>query len=314
LLAGCAIHPLPEDVTRETSYQIVQKIRCEAREALTNLSVQVLRKSDNPRTLALADRIAAGELTVTELFDNPVYRRDVDPKVHRHFNVFALSAVAWDFSFTGLEKNNNSANAGFRSLHGGTGTFTLGLKGGANFERQNERQVQFGDTFLELDDELNPEFCADAAAGRRNFVYPITGKIGLQELFDTFVVISSRDLDPNSPGGTKKFADVLSFKTTFTASADPKIVLSPGSSRSFRLVDASASVGAERTDTHKLTIAISMGRPVTSLADARRKTSPVRQSAAKAKQQALRNLDELKTDSFFATQRDILRRLDELQQ
>ena len=29
-LAGCAIHPLPDDVTRETTHSIVQKIRCEA--------------------------------------------------------------------------------------------------------------------------------------------------------------------------------------------------------------------------------------------------------------------------------------------
>jgi hypothetical protein len=34
LMAGCAIHPLPDDVTRETTHSIVQKIRCEAKRGI----------------------------------------------------------------------------------------------------------------------------------------------------------------------------------------------------------------------------------------------------------------------------------------
>jgi hypothetical protein len=34
LLAGCSMHPLPEDVTRKNTYDIVEKIRCEAAEGL----------------------------------------------------------------------------------------------------------------------------------------------------------------------------------------------------------------------------------------------------------------------------------------
>lgn len=33
VLAGCAIHPLPDDVTGVTTAQIVQQIRCETRDA-----------------------------------------------------------------------------------------------------------------------------------------------------------------------------------------------------------------------------------------------------------------------------------------
>src|SRR4051812_33466181 len=84
-LAGCAIHPLPQDVTWDTTYRIVQKIRCEARDALTALAVRGLRESTYPPTLALADRLEARELLVTDLFDNPKYRRDVDPRVHVNF-------------------------------------------------------------------------------------------------------------------------------------------------------------------------------------------------------------------------------------
>lgn len=34
LLVGCAIHPLPDDVSRKTTYDIVEKIRCEAKAAV----------------------------------------------------------------------------------------------------------------------------------------------------------------------------------------------------------------------------------------------------------------------------------------
>jgi hypothetical protein len=34
LLAGCAIHPLPDDVSRKSTYDIVEKIRCEAKAAV----------------------------------------------------------------------------------------------------------------------------------------------------------------------------------------------------------------------------------------------------------------------------------------
>jgi len=35
-LGGCATHPLPEDVTRKTTYDIVERIRCEAKEAVVD--------------------------------------------------------------------------------------------------------------------------------------------------------------------------------------------------------------------------------------------------------------------------------------
>jgi hypothetical protein len=33
-LTGCSIHPIPDDVSRKTTYVIVQKIRCEAKAAV----------------------------------------------------------------------------------------------------------------------------------------------------------------------------------------------------------------------------------------------------------------------------------------
>src|SRR5947209_1020231 len=89
-LAACAIHPLPEHVTGQPTYHIVQKIRCEAREALIDLALRALRESTNPRTLALADLYETqkdkDKVSIIDLFANPIYKRDVDPEVHKNFN------------------------------------------------------------------------------------------------------------------------------------------------------------------------------------------------------------------------------------
>src|SRR5258707_10005018 len=36
MLSGCAVHPLPEDVTRKSTLAIVKAIRCEAQQAIVN--------------------------------------------------------------------------------------------------------------------------------------------------------------------------------------------------------------------------------------------------------------------------------------
>src|ERR1043166_3471481 len=142
-LAGCSIHPLPEDVTRETTYRIVQKIRCEAREALTELSVAALRESRDAGTHDLAARVEAGHLQVTALFEDPRYHPYVDPNVGHIFRIFALSAVAFDFTFTITENNDSLANAKFR-MPFTSGLFTLGLAAGMELARQNERKLKKG--------------------------------------------------------------------------------------------------------------------------------------------------------------------------
>ena len=47
-LSGCAIHPLPEDVTGLDTYAIVMQIRCEAREAIAHEAIAYLSYSKAP--------------------------------------------------------------------------------------------------------------------------------------------------------------------------------------------------------------------------------------------------------------------------
>ena len=44
LLIGCAIHPLPEDVARVTSFDIVRQIRCDTRDTLREIVIGWLEK------------------------------------------------------------------------------------------------------------------------------------------------------------------------------------------------------------------------------------------------------------------------------
>jgi hypothetical protein len=262
LLAGCAIHPLPENVTRDTTYDIVQKIRCEGREALDNISLRLLRKFTDRRTLDLADRIEAGELTTAEVLLNPKYRRNLvlDKETWDLFLAYTLSAVTFDFDFQISEDNNNQANANFTAPVT-NGTFTLGANAGADLNRKSERKFEITNSFAELH-TLDRGYCENIAARIGNIVYPITGKIGLEEVFETFVNLDSR-IGVTPPAPAQGFSDKLTFLTTLSAGATPKIALTPIPDSRFRLADASATLSATRTDQHEVTIAIAKGALLT---------------------------------------------------
>jgi hypothetical protein len=318
-LTACAIHPLPDDVTRESTYHIVQKIRCEAREALTKLAVRALRESHQPSTLDLAQQIEDGRLRVTEIFEKPHLQTLVDRQVHNNFDIFALSAVALAFTFTITEGNNNTANATFK-MPFTNGLFQLTADAGGKLDRVAERKLEANHTFLELYELTDPAVCAKIAAGGGNFIYPITGKIGLEEVFETFYLMN-RPYNPalkspddeafkNHRAGrdVKDFSDELKFTTKFNMGATPSITLDPVPQK-FRLTSASLTSSALREDLHKVVISVDIGDPVTSLMDARGRAGlrALNAAAQGAKRQASRRVKELRMENFISTVRDDLR-------
>ena len=62
LLTNCAIHPVPEDVTGVTTYEIARQIRCETREAAKD------RVLTEIRTLAMGSPYQAGDLRAPATF------------------------------------------------------------------------------------------------------------------------------------------------------------------------------------------------------------------------------------------------------
>jgi hypothetical protein len=303
LLGGCAIHPLPENVTRDTTYDIVQKIRCEGREALDNISIRLFRRSTDQRTLDLADRVAAGELTVPEVFFVPKYRRNLflDKETTELFLAYTLSAVTFDFDFQITEDNNNMANANF-TLPMVNGIFTLAANAGAELNRKSERKFQITNSFAELH-TLDRRYCESIAARIGNIVYPITGKIGLEEVFETFVNLDSRiGVTPTDPA--KSFSDQLTFTTTLNAGATPKIALNPVADNRFRLADASATLSASRTDEHEVTIAIARGAVLTPAAIALFEPKILNKARVDAKTQSKFIADQRRMEDVFIIPRN----------
>jgi hypothetical protein len=288
-LSACAIHPLPEDVTRETTVQIVKKIQCEAREALDDITVEYMRESSRPRTLELADKLEADQIEVLDLFKR--HRAELDPKVITLAQLFTMSAVGMGFQFKITEDNDASASANFRLPFNPTSeVFSLGLGGGAKRTRESVRKFDVASTFNELHSALKREECLSIVATDGDRLYPITGKIGLKEVFRTFIAL-------HEVRGTVKdnFSDQLTFTTKLNVSVTPKITLSPGPIDQFRLADASAQLSAYRLDEHAVTVTL--------------KRADI---AGAAKGAVLRQLETLRTEDFFERQRNIERKLDDI--
>lgn len=296
ILGGCAIHPLPEDFSRNTTYEIVKKIRCEAREALDNIAVRVLRQSSDPHVLRMADQLAAGQIEVVPGVLLQVPR--LEPSIQRLFEKFTTSAVSFDFQFTIEEENDNAGSADFR-LPFTSGVFTLGVSGGAKLTRENFRKFIVDTSFYDLhtDNSLAREVCSSIAATHSNIVYPITGRIGLYEVFSTFIELE------NETHLKDGFSDQLKFVTKLNASLKPKIELFPISAQRLRLSEAALTLASTRQDQHQLGLVIKKGEGI-SLLDARRN----------AKLFTAERIIDLRTEDFFRSQRIFQQRVRQLSQ
>lgn len=201
-LAGCAIHPLPDDVGRKSTYDIVDKIRCEAKAA-----------------------------------------------VEDHGRGFNSASIVYNFNFNITE--NNDASGGFTLTDPfKSGTFDLTAKAGLTRERAGNRNFELIDSF----DDLRKMNCSrDREA---NWVYPLTGDIGMYEAVATFIRLQHAD-NPGS-GRIFTFADTLTYTTTLTGNANATLTLAPVTDR-LRFTAANAGLSGGRTDIHKVVVTMAAG-------------------------------------------------------
>jgi hypothetical protein len=263
--AGCAIKPLPQDVTGNDTYQIVQKIRCETRDAVRSFILGVLDQSD-PETAA---GLRKGTLTF-----GTVNRKKLSSEAQAALDKYDQAAIAYDFTFDITEKNDVSANLDFLRTFS-RGPFTLGVSGSNERQRQNTRNFRVTDSFEELATKVSDDYCVDGRVPP-NYVYPITGSIGMIELVGTFLDLnqSGNLAGPKDSPNVPQVADTVAFTTTFGGSVNPKIVLTP-LSKGFDLADASLTADASRSDVHKVIVALS-------LPPEKKKTIKAAQASAKA--------------------------------
>src|SRR5882724_7940035 len=108
--AGCAIHPLPDDVTRLATRQIVYYIRCEARAAIKQAIVDHLKKV--PLT-EFAERLEQNLLPLDEL-DRHLH--ELPPRERSGIAKYERAAITYDFNFNITEQNTVAAEVDFVNL------------------------------------------------------------------------------------------------------------------------------------------------------------------------------------------------------
>jgi hypothetical protein len=230
------MHPLPEDVSRKNTFDIVEKIRCEAKAGLREV---------------------------------PIGHPFLDH-----------TAIGYDFRFDITEQND--ATAGQLSFtdqghRGPNSKLTLNFNGSATRKRQNTRQFRVVESLAALKKLVCPD-----GPKRPNWVYPIAGRIGMDELVITYIRLERLTrVVPGFPGGTLPapaaelgapaappppppgppppdaivLSDKLDFTTEFTGGVTPTLTLATIAGE-FRLTTASITGTVDRKDFHSVTVAL----------------------------------------------------------
>jgi hypothetical protein len=235
-LAGCSTHPLPENhplsLPRASTFDIVQRARCEAKAAL-----EPLRRG---KRKAHVDKIVAS------------------------------TSIGYYFSFVITERNNATGGSlDFTKPWAPPSgkTFTLDLSGEAARSRKNTRHFTIIEDLADVA-SIKAGDCPEAVG--TNVAYPISGSLGIDEVVRSYIGVervSDLDEDVVAEGAGKAvdetragvFSEVLHFNTRLNASATPTLTLNTVPGR-FRLTSASATGVVERTDNHTLIIAFAQDK------------------------------------------------------
>jgi hypothetical protein len=287
--AACAIHPLPEDVTRDNTVQIVRKIRCETRFAVQSQLVQLLGESSD---LGLA--IRSGDLSVSRVTSMYDADRSIvpDAEARKLIDRYRKTAIAFGFRFNILEQNNESISAGFGEALT-NGLISVSLKVGDEKERKAERKFTIADTFEGLFTDLDDSECAALAEIGPHLIYPITGRIGMHEVVETFVDLDEEADFSVKDGSFTSFTDTITFQTKIFGSLEPSVQITRDAGE-FGINDAGGKIEANRIDVHEVTVSIV---PPSDAATPARDVAAVQ---ATPQQRAIQNVEEERRDRQIA--------------
>jgi hypothetical protein len=272
VLPACSIHPLPEDVTGVNTYHIVRQIRCETRAAAIGTIVRELRREANDGGDPIAQRLVANYDADPESIStfNPTLFPGADYAQYRNlYNVIYTAAIAYNFDLTMSETNNLGTTIDL--LGPWSPKFTALLGADANRSRSNERTFTVTDTFsdlLKINTPVRGKRYCDNEIVRANYIYPVAGRIGVDEMVLTFFDLSlfgeleAQQAKPGA-GGPPAMADKLTFTTTIDGSVNPaKVVFNPVGS-GLQVADASLTGTLTRMDTHVVTVGLALDSKVT---------------------------------------------------
>ncbi len=272
-VAGCAIHPLPEDVSGVPTYPIVRQIRCETRQAIIDTGLGWLTSEQNQ----IEGKVdpSSRKIGLEFLHGRPI--QEFSPKLFKGkiraiITVFFDTGVAYTFDLQMSEANNLDPQINLLKIFP-RATFTMGINGRFDRTRENERFFTVADSFSGLI-RLPDDYCADPVAGRNyvvseNYVYPITGRIGVKHMIQDFIELTlfgSLGGPKDNPKGPPTLVDQLSFTTEISGSVNPTITFSPVGSGLNVLSAASLTASVDRKDLHKVIIGLAIAGPGVKLA------------------------------------------------
>jgi hypothetical protein len=268
LMSGCAIHPVPEDVTGLDTADIVKQIRCETRDAARKIMLDYLEKlatdGHNPTAQNLVTAFRAEPETMDGFNPAPLFPGESNKNIRNFFTVVYSTAIAYSFDLTMEEVNNLGGTVNF--LGPWQNVFTLGITGNANRSRQNLRTFTITDKFNFLLRQLNTahhghRYCDNRTVGP-NYIYPIAGQIGVYNTVYTYLQLSVfENLAPDKAAAgadAPPLGDKLTFITGFDLSANPRVVFAPLKSAGFQIADATVPGMLSRKDTHQVTVGLAM--------------------------------------------------------
>jgi hypothetical protein len=257
-LGACSIHPLPENVTGNNTSAIVRKIRCEARDAVIQTALRYLEREGFEY-----DESGLRALNLKKL---PFKKR-----VQDNLKLFAQTGIVYSFTLQGTESGGLSTTADIvKPLTHGTGTLTPTLSN--TLSRDNIRAFTISDNFRSLVQDVKDSYCNFDPPGP-NYEYPITGRIGIDEMIKTFISLTLfgdlggpqdvTKIGPPKALGPPTMVDTITFITTLSAGFTPKMVLSPVG-KSWQLMDATFPLSAARTDKHAVIVGLALPAAQTS--------------------------------------------------
>ena len=190
------------------------------------------------------------------------------PVFKDYINQYAKTGIAYNFILEGTVSNNLRTRAYWTprkeseditsKTTASDGSKVSGFTGGVGAMRDNTVNYTISDDFLFLTAKVPDNYCTDKNINA-NYLYPIAGKLGLNNLINEFVDLNQfggLSAHPKNPKGPPTLAWTMKFTTSISAAATSQITLLPLTEVT-RVTQGALTGSLGRTDVHTLTIALS---------------------------------------------------------
>lgn len=270
VVGACSVYPLPQETTGATTEQIVQHVRCEARDGLRATVLQAL--DTHYKDVFVRGRMKGPDLA-TKLREDPSYwhKLSVDGfsgDAKEAFKYYENSQIAYEFTLDLQESNTDTAGIKLSRNFTSKRVDTLDFGGISARGRSNKRNFNIVDTFGELALKVPDAYCNTPATV--NFVYPIVGSLPIHDLLRSYIETNEFH-NLGGPGttdfkaifGTRsspavpQMGDTIIFTTRFTGSFGPTFAPAAIVGAGFLPTSATFKTEDFREDKHQVIIVVS---------------------------------------------------------